>query len=259
MTKLTVTIITKNEEKNIGQCIDSVQKIADEIVVVDSFSTDRTKEIALQKGAVVFQEQFRGYVEQKNLAVQLASHDLIFSLDADEMADDELVNTILSKKKHLDSKAYTCNRLAYFCGKPIKHGLWYPGKKLRLFDRRRAAWGGINPHDKVLLAESISKKHLKGNILHYAYTSLAHYRQKSDHLIRIYVHALHKSGRRTNLFKIFFNPFWEFVHGFIFRLGFLDGYQGFIISIYTAKYTFIKHFSLYQLQNEKHAFSSEPF
>jgi glycosyltransferase involved in cell wall biosynthesis len=257
MLRLTVTIITKNEEKNIGRCIDSVQKIADEIIVVDSFSTDATAEIASQKGAIVKQEKFRGYVEQKNLAVQLASNDFIFSLDADEMPDDELVDAILEIKMNPLSKAYTCNRLAYFCGKPIKHGLWYPGRKLRLFDRRVASWGGINPHDKVILAQAFSKKHLRGKILHYAYNSLNHYRQKSDHLTDIYIHSLHKIGRRTSLFKIIFNPFWEFVHGFILRLGFLDGYNGLIISMNTARYTFIKHFNLYQLQNEKFAFSND--
>jgi len=249
--QLSVTIITKNEEKNIGRCIDSVKEIADEIIVVDSFSSDATVEIASQKGAIVKQENFRGYIEQKNLAVQFASHDFIFSLDADEMPDQDLINAIIEIKKNFSAKAYTANRHAYFCGKPIKHGLWYPDKKLRLFDRRVAIWGGLNPHDKIILTQPFTTQHLRGNILHYSYTSISQCKDKCNYLTSVYARSLHKIGKRTSLFKIIVNPLWEFMHGYILRLGFLDGYYGFIISANTARYTFMKHQKLYQLQKEK--------
>ena len=251
MLKLSVTIITKNEERNIGRCIDSVNAIADEIIVVDSFSSDGTVKIALQKGAIVKQEIFRGYKEQKNLALQFASHDFIFSLDADEMPDQGLIGSILDIKKEHTAKCYSANRLTYFCGKPIKHGLWYPDKKLRLFDRRVAIWGGINPHDKVILMKPCPTEHLRGNILHYSYTSIRQCKQKCDYLTSVYAHSLHKMGKKSNLFKIIMNPVWEFFHGYILRLGFLDGYYGLIVSVNTVRYTFIKHFKLYQLQKEK--------
>src|SRR6478736_99743 len=162
MDLLSVVIISFNEEKNIGNCIDSVKSIADEIILVDSYSTDRTIEIAKARGAVVKQEKFRGYIEQKNLALQLANHNYTLSIDADEALDENLARAIAAEKKQFRFKAYAMNRCANYCGKFIRHGLWYPDPKVRLFDKRIASWGGINPHDKIELNEKTSIRHLKG-------------------------------------------------------------------------------------------------
>ncbi|HLK31025.1 MAG TPA: glycosyltransferase family 2 protein [Puia sp.] len=248
--KISVTIITKNEEKNIGDCIDSVKQFADEIIVVDSFSSDATVDIALKKGAIVKREKFRGHIEQKNLAVQYASNNFIFSIDADERPDQTLIESITIEKKLHSAKAFSMNRCAYFCGQRITHGLWYPDKKLRLFDRRIAKWGGINPHDKILLNKPGDVKHLRGNILHYSYNSIEECRNKRRHLTSVYAESMFKAGKKTSLFKMIVNPIWEFVHGFIFRAGFLDGYYGFIISLETAKSVFMKHSKLHQLQKD---------
>ena len=254
--KISVTIITKNEERNIADCIDSVKPIADEIIVVDSFSSDATVEIALAKGTIVRQEKFRGHIEQKNLAVQFASHDFIFSIDADERLDSTLSNSILELKKiNSLNRAFTMNRCAYFCGKRITHGLWYPDKKLRLFDRRIAIWGGINPHDKVLLTRPVAINHLQGNILHYSYNSIECCKEKREFLTSIYAESMFRAGKKTSMFKIFVNPPWEFFHGYFLRLGFLDGYYGLIISIETARSVFMKHSKLYQLQKANMLFA----
>ena len=251
MFPLSVTIITFNEEKNIGRCIDSVKKVADEIIVLDSFSSDATVEIAMQKGAIVKQKKFIGFIEQKNLALQFTSYDYVLSLDADEVLDDTLVKSILDAKMNFAYKAYTMNRCANFCGREIHHGLWYPDKKLRLFDKRIASWGGTNPHDRVKPIEPIMICRLKGNILHYSYNSLEEYFSKANNYSSISAASLHNIGETTGLGKILIHPLWSFINGYILRLGFLDGFYGFLIAINTAHYSFTKHIKLYQLQKIK--------
>ena len=129
MDGLSVAIITFNEEKNIARCISSIKEVADEIIVVDSFSTDGTAAVAKSLGASVHQEKFRGYIEQKNFAVKLTQNNYVLSLDADEALDGELIKSILSWKGKMDGNAFTMNRCANYCGKYIRHGLWYPDKK----------------------------------------------------------------------------------------------------------------------------------
>src|SRR5947199_312140 len=148
MQVLSVVIITYNEEMNIGRCVESVLQIADEIVVLDSNSTDNTVAIATKKGATVYTQPFLGYIEQKNKALSLAKHNFVLSLDADEAIDRQLESSILDVKKNNTVKnGFTMNRCTNYCGKFIRHGLWYPDKKLRLFDKNFVRWGGDNPHD----------------------------------------------------------------------------------------------------------------
>ena len=250
MSLLSVVIISYNEEKNIGRCIDSVKKIADEIIVVDSFSTDRTREIALSKGAIVKQEKFRGYIEQKNLALQLATHDFTLSIDADESLDEKLVKAIIQEKNSFASRAYSMNRCANYCGKFIRHGLWYPDKKVRLFDKRIARWGGTNPHDRIELKDDVAIKHLNGDILHFSYNTIEEHMVQSNNFTTISAVSMLEKGQRSNWVKILLNPFWSFFHGYFIRLGFLDGFYGFVIAINSAHQTFLKYIKLYQLQRK---------
>jgi glycosyltransferase involved in cell wall biosynthesis len=250
MDLLSVVIISFNEEKKIGTCIDSVKSIADEIIVVDSFSTDRTKWIAEQKGAVVKEENFLGYIQQKNMAIQFASHDYVLSLDADEALDEELAKAILTEKNQFRFKAYSMNRCANYCGKYIRHGIWYPDPKVRLFDKRIASWGGINPHDKIELKEKITIKHLKGDILHFSYGSIEEHMVQSNNFTSISANSMYNRGQRSNWFKMICNPFWTFVNGYVIRLGFLDGYYGFVIAINSAHQTFLKYVKLYRIQRK---------
>jgi glycosyltransferase involved in cell wall biosynthesis len=151
MHTLSVAIITYNEEKNIRRCIESVRKVADEIIVVDSFSDDDTVKIAEAAGAIVRQSEFSGYINQKNKAINLASHDYVLLLDADEGLSRELAYSIMEAKRSFNFKAYSMKRCSIFKGKYIRHGLWYPDKKLRLFDKRLGICGGLNPHDKIIM------------------------------------------------------------------------------------------------------------
>ncbi|HSC39114.1 MAG TPA: glycosyltransferase family 2 protein [Chitinophagaceae bacterium] len=250
---LSVIIITYNEENSIGRCIKSVLPIADEIIVLDSYSTDATVEIARSMGAVVRQEKFKGYIEQKNRALQLSSNNFVLSLDADEALDQELVDSILAAKKKFSAKAYKMNRCANYCGQFIRHGLWYPDRKTRLFDKRLARWGGSNPHDRVVHNKQVAVKHLKGNILHYSYNSIEEHILQNNHFSTISARTLHEKGVRSHWGRILFSPLWTFLHGYLLRAGFLDGFYGFVIAINASHYTFLKYIKLYHQQIEQRA------
>jgi glycosyltransferase involved in cell wall biosynthesis len=247
MEKLSVVIISFNEEKNIGRCIDSVKDIADEIILLDSNSTDDTVAISESKGAVVTQEAFKGYIQQKNRAVELASNNFVLSLDADEALDPVLINSISKVKQQFQNSAYRMNRLSNYCGKFIRHGSWYPDAKVRLFDRRSARWGGTNPHDKIVLEEGMHVEHLKGNILHYSYRTIAEHVTQNNKFSSLAAESLFAKGKRTNLFKVFIHPLWAFVQSYAIRAGFLDGLFGLVIAIQIAHLTFLKHLKLYLL------------
>lgn len=253
MYQLSVVIITYNEEQNIRRCIDSVKAVADEIIVLDSFSTDKTRETALACGAIVYQEKFKGYIGQKNAAMRYASHDYILSLDADEALDGELAASILASKKEFHHRAYSMNRSTCYCGHFIKHGLWYPDKKLRLFDRRISYWGGLNPHDKVIVKKGLPVKHLKGNILHYSFNTPEDLVWQHNRMSSIAAASLYAAGRRSNWFKMLVRPAWAFLNGYILRLGFLDGADGFTIAVNTAHQVFLKYNKLFRLQKIKHS------
>jgi len=247
MEKLSVVIISFNEEKNIGRCIDSVKEIADEIILLDSHSTDLTVAISESKGAVVIKETFKGYIQQKNRAVELASHSFVLSLDADEALDPVLVDSITRAKQQFRNPAYQMNRLSNYCGKFIRHGSWYPDAKVRLFDRRFARWGGTNPHDKIVLDDGIHVERLKGNILHYSYNTISEHVAQNNKFSSLAAESLFSKGKRTNLFKVFINPLWAFFQSYAIRAGFLDGLFGLVIAIQIAHLTFLKHLKLYLL------------
>jgi glycosyltransferase involved in cell wall biosynthesis len=247
MEKISVVIITYNEEKNITRCIDSVLSLADEILVLDSYSTDQTAAIAESKGAVVKQEVFQGFIQKKNKAVELAKYDYVLSLDADEALDPVLAASILKAKQKFNFIAYRMNRCSNYCGQFIRHGSWYPDVKIRLFDRRKAKWGGTNPHDKIVLTDESATKHLQGDILHYSYHTISEHVAQNNKLSTLASESLFAKGKKTNLFKIFFNPSWAFFQSYFIRRGFLDGLFGFVISIQISHMTFLKHLKLYLL------------
>ena len=148
---LSAVIITKNEEKNIARCLDSLSNIADEIVVVDSYSTDKTEEICLNYNVRFIKHHFEGHIEQKNYALSQTTYQHVISLDADEALDEVMQNSILEVKKEWSFDGYSMNRLTNYCGKWIWYGNWYPDTKLRLWDKSKGQWGGLNPHDKFMM------------------------------------------------------------------------------------------------------------
>ncbi|WP_299123940.1 glycosyltransferase family 2 protein [uncultured Winogradskyella sp.] len=248
MIKYSGVIITYNEERYIETCIESIINVVDEIIIVDSYSTDNTKSICEKYNVTFIEQEFLGYIEQKNFALSKAKYDYIVSLDGDESLSKALQKSILELKKDWQYDGYYCNRLNNFCGQWIKHSDWYPNKKLRVFDRRKAEWKGINPHDKIKLTEEATKAgKLEGDILHLTYQSYSEFNLKMEKFSSISADSYYKLGKKAPLFKIFWNPFWAFFKAYFLRLGFLDGFNGFVISYQTGHLTFLKYSKLREL------------
>lgn len=228
--KISAVIITFNEEKNIERCLTSLANVADEIVVVDSFSTDKTKEICEAHQVKFVTHAFEGHIQQKNWAITQASNKIVLSLDADEALSDELKKSTLEVKNNWKEDGYSFNRMTNYCGKWIKHGHWYPDVKLRLWDSTKGKWGGKNPHDTFLLENSTTQKHLKGDLLHYSYYTEEEHWEQAEKFSTIAAQAYFDEGKKSNIFKIVMSPISRFVSSYFLNLGFLDGKEGLKIS-----------------------------
>jgi glycosyltransferase involved in cell wall biosynthesis len=240
-------IITYNEEENIERCVRSMQTVADEIIVVDSLSTDRTREICEGLGVRFYEQAFMGYKEQKNFALQFASHDYVLSVDADEAISVSLMNSILEARKQLRYDAYSFNRLNNYCGQWILHSNWYPDKKIRLFNKHKAHWGGVNPHDKVVLQEGATVKHLSGDLLHWVLDSYDEHIDKANRFSSIAAMEQFRMGKRSSVAKIIINSGWRFIKAYFLKRGFMDGFNGFAISCFSAYTSFLKYMKLRKL------------
>lgn len=252
--KISTIIITYNEERNIKKCIESVKEISDEIIVVDSFSTDRTEEIAISFGVNFSKNPFAGYIEQKNHALSLAKFDYVLNVDADEVLSNELKKSIVEVKKNPGGfEGYDFNRLTNFCGQWIRHCGWYPDTKLRLFKRESGYFTGKNPHDRVEFRNDDSKiKHLEGDLLHYSYKTLTEHIHQINRFSTIGAHSAKEKGKKViPVIHIFGNPIFTFIKKYFFQLGMLDGYYGFIISLNTAYSKYLKYIKLRELNLNK--------
>jgi glycosyltransferase involved in cell wall biosynthesis len=235
---LSVVVITFNEEANIGRCL---QALADEVLVVDSFSTDRTVEICRQHGARVVAHAFEGYVEQKNFATAQARHDYVLQLDADEVLTEELRQGIRQVKADWQYAGYTLARLTNYCGTWVRHGGWYPDRKLRLYDRRLGRWEGLLLHERYELTTNQPTGVLAGDLLHYSYDSVEQHVSQLNRFTSIAAAELALRGqRRVTPFHLLLKPLWKFVHGYFFRLGLLDGFAGLCIAGISAWGVFLK-------------------
>ena len=251
MIKISAVIITFNEEEHLDKCLSSIVDIADEVLVVDSFSTDRTEEISKSHNVTFIQQEFLGYIEQKNFAISKSKYDFILSLDGDEALSKELKSSILDIKKNWLLDGYYANRLNNYCGQWIKHSDWYPDKKLRLFKKEAGSWQGINPHDTFKLKNTKKTGKLSGNILHWIYRDYKEHNQKVEDFSTIAAAAYFQKGKKSSLLKIIYRPAWAFFKAYFLRLGFLDGLNGFIICVQTANVTFLKYIKLYELQGRR--------
>ena len=249
--RLSVTVITFNEEKNIARCVDSVLPVADEVVVVDSLSTDATKQICLDRGVTFVEQPFLGYVEQKNFALDRATHDHVLALDADECLSDPLRDRIAEIKSDWGADGYSMNRFNNYYGTWIRHSAVYPDRKLRLWDRRKGRWGGTNPHDKVRMEPGASVRHLDVDLLHYAYDSIDSHARQANHFSNVAARAYFDEGRRSNVLKVVLNPTSRFLRDYVWRLGFLDGFEGFMVCSINAYMTFLKYAKLRDLQKAR--------
>lgn len=246
--QISAVIITFNEERNIGRCLDSLAGVADDVVVVDSFSTDRTEQICREKGARFIQHAFAGHIEQKNFALEQARFPHVLSLDADEALSDTLRQSILAVKADWRCDAWAMNRLTNYCGQWIRHSGWYPDRKIRLFDRRRGRWGGQNPHDKVEMNPGTTLGFLPGDLLHYSYYTEEEHDARARRYAVIAARAMLERGRRGSWLRVGVSPVFKFVRNYLFRLGFLDGHAGWTICRMAALETYWKYRHLIQLE-----------
>lgn len=237
--RISATIITYNEERNIVRAIESL-RCCDEIIVVDSGSSDRTCELAEKLGAKVFDSPWPGYARQKNLAAEKAANDWILSLDADEALSEDLEAELFHIKKHgpqFDS--YTMPRIAQYLGKWIRHSGWYPDRKVRLYHREKASWVGEYVHESVHTTGSIG--HLYGDLLHYTCESLTEHMRTMDRYTTLAAEQIIYQNVQITLLRLIVDPPWTFIRTYFLKAGFLDGLEGLSIAYMAAFYTFLKY------------------
>jgi glycosyltransferase involved in cell wall biosynthesis len=245
--KISAVVITFNEEKNIDRCLNSLKSVADEIIVVDSFSTDKTESICLSYGVKFLKNPFPGHIQQKNFALTLARHPIVLSLDADEEITDKLALSIQAVKKNWSADAYSFNRLTNYCGKWIHHCGWYPDTKIRLWDKSKGEWAGKNPHDKIVMTPGAKVAHLNGDLNHFSYYSIKQHIDQVNYFTDIMAVEAYNNNKTTNIFFILLSPFFKFLKSYFLKLGCLDGYYGFVICMISAHATFIKHIKIKQM------------
>lgn len=237
--KISATIITYNEERNLPRAIESL-RCADEILVVDSGSSDRTVELAEKLGARVLESPWPGYAKQKNLAAERAQHDWILSVDADESLSEALEAEIWRlKKTGPQFDAYTMPRLAQYLGRWIRHSGWYPDRKVRLYHRAKAQWVGEYVHESVKVNGTIG--HLEGNLLHFTCSSLSEHMKSMDRYTTLAAEQLVASGQKVTWARLICEPPWTFFRTYVLKAGFLDGVEGVAIANMAALYNFLKY------------------
>jgi glycosyltransferase involved in cell wall biosynthesis len=242
--RLSVCIITLNEEDNIRDCLESV-RWADEIVVLDSGSEDRTRQIASEYTDRVLLREWPGHVQQKNAAVEEARGEWILALDADERCTPELaeeIRAVIDRPKR--PVAYWIPRRLFYMGRWLRHGGWSPEYKVRLFRKGQARWGGVNPHDHVVTGGP--RGTLNGSILHYSYRNLADQIRQTVSFTRIAADEMAAAGKRGGIHRLILHPPWAFFHRYVIRLGMLDGLPGLIMATNHAFTVFLKYARLWE-------------
>jgi glycosyltransferase involved in cell wall biosynthesis len=237
---LSVVIITFNEEKNIFRCLNSIKGLTDDIIIVDSFSTDKTAEICSNFDVKFIQRKWEGYSQTKNFANSQAKYDWILSLDADEELSNELRESIDNLKLNNALSFYSFNRMTNYCGSWVKHSNWYPDKKLRLFNKNTSEWKGLI-HEELSIPQGITIKHINQDILHYSYYTREDHLKQIDKFTSIASDDLFKKGKKPASYKLIVNAIAKFIGHYFLHLGFLDGKAGWNIAWLSAYATYLKY------------------
>jgi glycosyltransferase involved in cell wall biosynthesis len=248
--KITATVITLNEEHNIAAALESLTW-ADEIIVVDSQSDDRTVEIARTFTDRVFSRPWPGYSAQKNFAAEQATNDWIFSLDADERVSKELADEIgqLKRGAEPESAAYRMPRLTFYLGRWIRHSGWRPDNKLRLYNRKHARWRGDYVHETLETDGRVER--LNGDILHYTVRDAGEHHLRMNRYTTLAAQQSHSQGKRVTMASLYVSPVVVFLRSYVFKLGFLDGIPGLAIARFAAHYEFLKNLKLWEMWKNK--------
>lgn len=250
--KISAVIITKNEERNILRCLNSVQDVADEIIVVDSDSTDNTASICEKFGVRFVHHDWQGYSEQKNFANSLATNDWILSIDADEEISETLKNSILEiKNRDIPAdNVFSMNRLTDYCGHWIRHCGWYPDRKIRIWNRTVGQWQG-EIHETIEFSTKVTEHRLDGDLLHYSFATPQDYENQQFKFAKMRGQHYFMKGKKHASFYMIVSPIFSFIQHYFFQLGFLDGADGWHICLITAKATRLKYKTLKELTDKK--------
>ena len=243
---LSVGIITFNEELRLGRTLKAIEGLADEIVIVDSFSSDKTVEIAESFGAKVFQMSWPGYGKQKNNVIERCSKEWILLIDADEVVTPELVDEIKEVIEHGDSYVYEIPFNSVCFGKRVRFGGWSGSSRVRLFKKTSGHYSLDEVHEQFLTGDDIGK--LKHRIDHYTYEDFQDYLQKFNRYTSEGATVAFKKNQSSGFFNIILNPLFKFIRMYIFILGFLDGVEGFALSTFSALYTSVKYLKLREMK-----------
>ena len=249
--KLSTVIMCYNEEAKIERCIQSVKCISDEIVVLDSYSDDKTVEIAKKLGATIYYSTFLGYIKQRELSISYASHDLVLALDADEFLSRELQSEIESIKQKVNADAYYLNRMSAINKVWIKHGSWFPHRIIRLFKKDAIQCSGNPPHDRIITKSGKLTAKLDGLLLHHCNDSI------HDRMVTVNKHSTiaaefrYKQGKKSSYFRILLKPVWKFIVEYFLRLGFMDGFYGLVLAKTHAYYIYLRESKLMDYSRPK--------
>ncbi len=250
MNTISAVIITFNEERNIERCLKSVQRVADEIIVVDSFSIDHTETICKRYGVRFIQNKWPGYGQQKNLGIELAGGSYILSIDADEVLSDALIQSILNvKASNHPADGYKMKRLNNYCGRKwIRHSGWYPDVKVRLWKKGKGQWDHAEVHETLVMDAEANMDWLNGDLLHYTYHSISDHVRIIDQYATLSAQKYFANGKKTNAISIIGKTIFCFFRDYFLRLGILDGYYGFVLCAITSFGTFLRYIKLKELQ-----------
>jgi glycosyltransferase involved in cell wall biosynthesis len=246
--RISATIITLDEEANLGRCLASLRGVADEVVVLDSGSRDRTGAIAREGGAVFVHQPWLGYGPQKNAASDRATHEWILSLDADEALSEPLREAILAVKRDGPrADAYELNRLNWYCGAFLRHSGWYPDRKVRLWRKGAARWADASIHELVEVSPGATVERLGGDLLHYTIHDRAQHLRTIERFTTLSAEALLRDGKAGQAWKRFVSPGVTFLRGYVLKAGFLDGRAGWDVCRLSAYATWLKYEKLRRL------------
>jgi glycosyltransferase involved in cell wall biosynthesis len=247
MQKISAVIITLNEERNIGCCLESIRWV-DEIIIVDAFSKDNTLMISARHTDKIFQREWPGYSEQKNFGLSRANGDWVLFIDADEEVSPPLVSEIrqILSLANNSFAGYRIQRESFYLGKWIKHGEWSPDRQLRLIRKGNGLWVGPSVHEQILLDGRVG--YLKNKIYHYTYRDIAHHLEKLNRYSSLFAHDALVKKQRSNLCQLFIKPFSRFIKAYFLKQGFRDGLAGLVIAVMQSFEVFLRYAKLKELK-----------
>ncbi len=249
MIPVSVVIITRNEAHIISDTLASIASLTEDVVIVDSGSTDETTTLATAAGATILNTNWDGFGESKNKGIDAAKHDWILSIDADEQPDGQLINSLHAIDLTDSSVVYNIRFKTFLGKKEIRYGEWGNDSHIRFFNRTQIKWNNAKVHEKLVIPPGVKTKGIDGFIVHYTMKDIAEYATKMTGYALLNAEHYHRQGKKSNWIKTMVSPPFSFIKNYFFKLGFLDGREGFLIARITAFYTMLKYARLNELNN----------